>query len=77
MNMEGPNEFQRFPKILEMLLYILLFLYFINYYFSTNFGVYSARCPRAVHALFTFCRRSLAVAPHGTPDSPVLHRTVR
>jgi hypothetical protein len=27
-----------------------------------------------------FCRRPLAllaVAPHGTPDSPVLHRTVR
>jgi hypothetical protein len=36
----------------------------------------SAHCSRTIH----FCRRSLsllAVAPHGTPDSPVLHRTVR
>jgi hypothetical protein len=35
----------------------------------------SAHCSRTVH----FCRRPLAllaVAPHGTPDSPVLHRTV-
>jgi hypothetical protein len=38
--------------------------------------VLSAHCSRTVH----FCRRpspSLAVAPHGTPDSPVPHRTVR
>jgi hypothetical protein len=36
----------------------------------------SAHCSRTVH----FCRRPLAllaVAPLGTPDSPVLHRTVR
>jgi hypothetical protein len=36
----------------------------------------SAHCSRTIH----FCRRPLAllaVAPHGTPDSPVLHRTVR
>jgi hypothetical protein len=36
----------------------------------------SAHCSRTVH----FCRRPLAliaVAPHGTPDSPMLHRTVR
>jgi hypothetical protein len=35
-----------------------------------------AHCSRTVH----FCRRPLAllaVAPHGTSDSPVLHRTVR
>jgi hypothetical protein len=33
-------------------------------------------CSHTVH----FCRRPLAllaIAPHGTPDSPVLHRTVR
>jgi hypothetical protein len=36
----------------------------------------SAHCSRTVH----FCRRPLVllvVAPHGTPDSPVLHRTVQ
>jgi hypothetical protein len=36
----------------------------------------SAHCSHKVH----FCRRLLvllAVAPLGTPDSPVLHRTVR
>jgi hypothetical protein len=36
----------------------------------------SAHCSRTVH----FCRRLLvllAVAPHGTMDSPVLHRTVQ
>jgi hypothetical protein len=36
----------------------------------------SAHCSRTVH----FCRRPLAllaVAPHGTPDSSVLHWTIR
>jgi hypothetical protein len=36
----------------------------------------STRCSRTVH----FCRRPLAllaIAPLGTPDSPVLHQTVR
>jgi hypothetical protein len=36
----------------------------------------SAHCSHTVH----FCRRPfalLAVAPHGTPDSPVPHWTVR
>jgi hypothetical protein len=39
-----------------------------------------ARAVRTVHRTVHFCRRPLAlfaVAPHGTPDSPVLHRTVR
>jgi hypothetical protein len=40
----------------------------------------SARAVRTIHCTIHFCRRPLAllaVAPHGTPDSPVLHRTVR
>jgi hypothetical protein len=38
---------------------------------------------RAVRALFTHCSLLqttvgvVTVAPHGTPDNPVLHRTVR
>jgi hypothetical protein len=36
----------------------------------------SAHCSRIVHLLqTTIC--AVAIAPHGTPDSPVLHRTVR
>jgi hypothetical protein len=39
-----------------------------------------ARCPRTVHvhcSLLQTTVGAVAVAPHGTPDSPVLHRTVR
>ena len=77
--MEGPNEFQRFPKFLEMLPYILLFLYFINYFFSTNFGVYTTgQCP--VHPgtpSQTLHLREFSEALHyNSPDCPVHHQTV-
>jgi hypothetical protein len=38
-----------------------------------------ARCPRIVHVHCSLLQTTVgvvAVAPHGTPDSPVLHRTV-
>jgi hypothetical protein len=35
----------------------------------------SAYCSRTVHVLQTSVG-AVAVAPHGTPDSPVLHRTI-
>jgi hypothetical protein len=36
----------------------------------------SAHCSRTIHLLQTTVG-AVAVASHGTPDSPVLHRTVR
>jgi hypothetical protein len=36
----------------------------------------STHCSRTVHLLQTTVG-AVAVAPHGTPDSPVLHQTIR